>query len=128
VPHRPRRALTAIATALAAAVVPLLASTAASAQSSVHYVALGDSYSSGLGAGSYLPASGSCDESTKAYPALWAGANQPASYVSEACAGATTSDVINSQVSALSAATTLVSITMPRTSSRRNCPASSTRR
>ena len=111
-PHRPRRALTAIATALAAAVVPLLASTAASAQSSVHYVALGDSYSSGLGAGSYLPASGSCDESTKAYPALWAGANQPASYVSETCAGATTSDVINSQVSALSAATTLVSITI----------------
>jgi lysophospholipase L1-like esterase len=112
VPHRPRRALTALAITLAAAVVPLLASTAASAQSNVNYVALGDSYSSGLGAGSYLPASGSCDQSTVAYPALWAGASHPASYVSEACAGATTSDVISSQVSALSPATTLVSITI----------------
>lgn len=111
-PHRARRALAALATAFATALAPLLAAGAASAQSSVHYVALGDSYSSGLGAGSYLPASGSCDQSSLAYPARWAGANQPASYLSEACAGATTSDVLSSQVGALSAATTLVSITI----------------
>ncbi len=111
-PHRARRALTATATALAAALVPLLAATTASAQSSVHYVALGDSYSSGLGAGSYIPASGSCDQSTNAYPALWAAASQPASYVSETCSGATTATVLSSQLGALSAATTLVSITV----------------
>ncbi len=85
---------------------------AAGAASSVSYVALGDSYSSGLGAGSYISSSGSCDRSTNAYPEQWASANSPASFVSVACAGATTSDVISGQVSALSAATTLVSITI----------------
>ena len=85
---------------------------AADAAPSVSYVALGDSYSSGLGAGSYISSSGSCDRSTNAYPEQWAAANSPASFVSAACAGATTSDVIGSQVTALSAATTLVSITI----------------
>jgi lysophospholipase L1-like esterase len=90
----------------------LVPAQAASAQSVVHYVALGDSYSSGVGAGSYIGSSGSCDQSTNAYPALWETANQPASYVSEACSGATTATVLSSQLSALSAATTLVSITV----------------
>jgi len=78
----------------------------------VNYVALGDSYSSGLGAGNYVSASGSCDRSTDAYPEQWAGANAPASFTSVACAGATTADVLSSQVSALSTSTTLVSITI----------------
>jgi lysophospholipase L1-like esterase len=78
----------------------------------VNYVALGDSYSSGVGAGSYSSSSGSCDRSANAYSALWDGANQPASYISVACSGATTSTVISSQLSALSSATTLVSITI----------------
>jgi lysophospholipase L1-like esterase len=96
-----------------AAALPLLATAApAAAQSAVSYVALGDSYSSGLGAGSYISSSGSCDRSTNAYSALWAQANAPASYTSVACSGATTSDVVSSQVAALSAATTLVSITI----------------
>jgi lysophospholipase L1-like esterase len=98
---------------LAAAVtaLPVLASGAvAHASSSVHYVALGDSYSSGLGAGD--EGDGSCDQSPNAYSALWAAKNAPASYVTEACAGATTSNVISSQLSALSASTTLVSITI----------------
>ena len=90
----------------------MLAPAAASAQSAVGYVALGDSYSSGVGAGSYIGSSGSCDQSTRAYPALWDAASQPASYVSEACSGATTATVLSSQLSALSAATTLVSITV----------------
>ena len=85
---------------------------AARAASAVNYVALGDSYSSGLGAGSYISSSGSCDRSSNAYPERWAAAHAPASFVSVACAGATTSDVISSQVSALSASTTLVSLTI----------------
>lgn len=105
-------ALVAGAAALAAATLPMLVPAQASAQSVVHYVALGDSYSSGVGAGSYIGSSGSCDQSTNAYPALWDTANQPASYVSEACSGATTATVLSSQLSALSAATTLVSITV----------------
>jgi lysophospholipase L1-like esterase len=88
------------------------AAPAAQAASSVQYVALGDSYSSGLGAGDYISSSGSCDRSTRAYPEQWAGADAPASFVSAACAGATTADVVSSQVSALSASTTLVSITI----------------
>src|SRR6201999_4580920 len=81
----------------------------AQAASAVHYVALGDSYSSGVGAGS---TSGSCSQSPNAYPALWAKANAPASFTFAACSGATTTDVINTQLSSLSAATTLVSITI----------------
>lgn len=90
----------------------MTATPAADAASSVSYVALGDSYSSGLGAGDYISSSGSCDRSTRAYPEQWAAAESPASFVSVACAGATTTDVLNSQVSALSASTTLVSITI----------------
>ncbi len=90
----------------------MAATPAAEAASSVRYVALGDSYSSGLGAGDYISSSGSCDRSTRAYPEQWAGAESPVSFVSAACAGATTADVLSSQVSALSASTTLVSITI----------------
>ncbi|MFV2114736.1 SGNH/GDSL hydrolase family protein [Micromonospora sp. LOL_025] len=77
-----------------------------------HYVALGDSYASGVGAGSYTSESGTCKRSTNAFSARWAAANAPASYTSVACAGAKTTDVINSQVAALSSQTTLVSITI----------------
>ena len=102
----------AVAVSTAGLVTAVCATPAARAASSVSYVALGDSYSSGLGAGSYLSSSGSCDRSTNAYPEQWAAAHSPASFVSVACAGATTSDVISGQVSALSTATTLVSITI----------------
>jgi lysophospholipase L1-like esterase len=100
-----------VAVAATAIVVPTLASGAtALAESSVNYVALGDSYSSGLGAGDY--SGGSCYQSSNSYPGLWATQNAPASFVMAACSGATTSDVINSQLSALSSSTSLVSITI----------------
>ena len=83
--------------------------TPARAASSIHYVALGDSYSSGVGAGDET---GSCDQSPNAYGPLWAAANSPASFTFDACGGATTSTVISSQLSSLSASTTLVSITI----------------
>jgi lysophospholipase L1-like esterase len=92
-----------LAAAITGAGIPAQAATA------VHYVALGDSYSSGVGAGS---TSGSCAQSPNAYPALWAKANSPASFTFAACSGARTSDVISSQLSSLSASTTLVSITI----------------
>lgn len=75
------------------------------------YVALGDSYSSGVGAGSYLSDSGSCQRSSKAYPSLWAAANAPASFSFTACSGATTSTVKSSQLTPLNTSTTLVSVT-----------------
>ncbi len=102
----------AVAVTTAGLVTAVSAMPAVGAASPVSYVALGDSYSSGLGAGSYISSAGSCDRSTNAYPEQWAAANSPASFVSVACAGATTSVVISGQASALSAATTLVSITI----------------
>jgi lysophospholipase L1-like esterase len=97
---------------VSAATAGLVTTVAASAADSVNYVALGDSYSSGVGAGDYISSSGSCDRSADAYPERWADANSPATFVSVACSGATTADVLSSQVSALSSKTTLVSITI----------------
>ncbi|MFF4212303.1 SGNH/GDSL hydrolase family protein [Streptomyces sp. NPDC001796] len=76
------------------------------------YVALGDSYSSGVGAGSYISSSGDCDRSTKAYPYLWQAAHAPASFSFMACSGAKTTDVLNNQLGTLNASTGLVSITI----------------
>ncbi|MDX3642779.1 SGNH/GDSL hydrolase family protein [Streptomyces sp. MB09-02B] len=76
------------------------------------YVALGDSYSSGLGAGSYLSSSGDCKRSTKAYPALWAAANAPSTFDFTACSGARTGDVLASQLGPLGAGTGLVSVSV----------------
>jgi len=99
--------VTALALGLAAAITGT--GSPAMAATSVHYVALGDSYSSGVGAGDE---SGSCDLSPNAYGPLWASANSPASFTFDACSGATTSTVVSGQLSALSASTTLVSITI----------------
>jgi lysophospholipase L1-like esterase len=95
---------------LAAAATTAASAGVAEAASSVRYVALGDSYSSGVGAGSY--SDGSCDQSAKSFPVLWADANGPASFANETCSGATTSTVLSSQLGALSGSTTLVSITV----------------
>lgn len=103
---RPRLLIAALAAAVAA---PLALAVPAAAVSSTQYVALGDSYASGLGSGSYGD-SGSCYRSSLAFSQLWANAHSPAAYVSVACSGATTTDVTNNQLSALSAGTTLVSI------------------
>lgn len=76
------------------------------------YVALGDSYSSGVGAGSYDSGSGDCKRSTKAYPALWAAANSPSSFHFTACSGARTGDVLAGQLGPLGSGTGLVSISV----------------
>ena len=90
---------------------------AASAQASAQaaaggYVALGDSYSSGVGAGSYISSSGSCDRSTKAYPYLWNAAHSPSSFAFNACSGARTDDVLAGQLGSLNSSTSLVSVTI----------------
>lgn len=107
-----RMTLTGLGVAFATAVLVIATAGAAAAASTVHYVALGDSYSSGVGAGDYIDSSGDCDRSPNAYSALWADAHSPASYTSVACSGAKTSDVEANQLSALSSSTTLVSLTI----------------
>lgn len=76
------------------------------------YVALGDSYSSGVGAGDYDGGSGDCKRSNRAYPVLWSNANSPSSFSFTACSGARTGDVVNNQLGPLNSGTTLVSVTV----------------
>ncbi|WP_369382248.1 SGNH/GDSL hydrolase family protein [Streptomyces sp. cg36] len=75
------------------------------------YVALGDSYSSGLGARSYDSGSGECRRSARAYPALWADAHRDRTFAFTACSGATTKDVAEGQLAPLDGRTALVSVT-----------------
>lgn len=106
----PRLVVTIVLTVMMLAVTALTALAAGAAPPPVRYVALGDSYSSGLGAGSSYTG-GSCDRSPVAFPALWSASHAPASFASLACAGATTSTVIGAQLPGVSATTTLISIT-----------------
>ena len=106
---RPRTILAA-ATALAAAAAAVLATSGAASASIGPYAALGDSYSSGVGAGSY--SGGSCDRSAYAYGQLWANANSPSSFDFAACSGARTSDIVNTEAPTLSSSTVLVSLTI----------------
>jgi lysophospholipase L1-like esterase len=95
-----------------ASVISLVVGIPAAQAATVNYVALGDSYSSGVGSGSYTSESGSCLRSTLAYSQLWTNAHGPTSYRSVACSGAKTTDVNANQLGALSSSTTLVSITI----------------
>lgn len=86
--------------------------TAPAHASGVAYVALGDSYSAGNGAGNYDSTSGDCHRSFNAYPYLWKNAHSPSSFADTSCSGAVTSDVVNSQLGPLNSSTGLVSITI----------------
>lgn len=95
-----------------AAVVTVAATCTAvipAAAAGANYVALGDSYASGVGTDDYVD---SCDRSPEGYPGLWAAAHGVATFDLAACSGAQTSDVVASQLGGLSAATTLVTVTV----------------
>ena len=84
---------------------------AAPAQAANSYVALGDSYSSGTGTRTYINDGTSCQRSVYAYPSLIsASKGLPLNF--RACSGATVADVTNTQLSALTSATTQVSISV----------------
>jgi lysophospholipase L1-like esterase len=89
----------------------MLGLTAPASAAESNYVALGDSYSSGVGAGDY-GSSGDCMRSANAYPQLWANSHDVFDFEFVACSGARTGDVLNDQVSALSANTTLATISI----------------
>ncbi len=103
------RLVVSAACAVGLAGAAITAATPASA-AGANYVALGDSYSAGVGAGNNDGTS--CDRSPNAYGPLWAAANSTASFSFVACSGAKTGDVRANQLSALSASTTLASITI----------------
>jgi lysophospholipase L1-like esterase len=87
----------------------IVTATPAAAASSVDYVAMGDSYSSGVGAPGQT---GLCLRSPKSYAAQWAAKNDPASFRTVACGGAETRDVRLLQVPFLSRKTDLVTISI----------------
>jgi hypothetical protein len=95
---------------VATATAIVFGTAAAASASTASYVALGDSYSSGVGSGSY-DLSSSCDRSSNAYPALYNSATSPSSFTFVACTGAKATDIESSQLSALTSSTSLVSLT-----------------
>jgi lysophospholipase L1-like esterase len=84
---------------------------AASAAAAPQYVALGDSYSSGVGTRVFYEESGSCKRSPDAYgPKIAAARGYALSF--QACSGAKTTDVNSKQLGTLSSTTALVTITI----------------
>ena len=99
-----------LALTLAVLSVPLLDPAPAHA-APPSYVALGDSYSSGVGTRSYLDDGTTCQRSVYAFPSLIAAAKGYALNL-RACSGAKVSDVTSTQLSALSASTSYVTISV----------------
>ena len=84
---------------------------AAPAATADNYVALGDSYSSGVGTGSYT-LDAACKRSVYAYPYLYTQKHPGTSLSFVACSGAKTSDLLTKQIQAVTSATTLVTMTI----------------
>jgi lysophospholipase L1-like esterase len=95
-----------VAALCAAVLVP-----AAAAAAAPQYVALGDSYSSGVGTRVFYESSGSCKRSPEAYgPKVAAAEGYELSF--QACSGAKTTEVNEKQLGTLSSATSKVTITI----------------
>ena len=107
-PMLPSRAARVALTSVLFALVAVAAPAAASADS---YVALGDSYSSGVGTGSYTLSS-SCYRGVYAYPWLVAQQRASTSLTFVACSGATTQDVMATQIGSVTAETNIVTVTI----------------
>lgn len=106
------RRTTVLACLVTSTLLSIVAATPAAATapaSDWDYVALGDSYSSGVGASGQT---GTCLRSVNGYPGLWKTANDPKTYRSVACSGATTDTLRSGQLSALNGQTDLVTLTI----------------
>lgn len=104
-----RRRRTALAAGLATVAMTVgVAAAPAQAIDKTKYIALGDSYAAGQGAGPYLDA---CDRSDSSYAELAADVKAVKLVTNAACSGKTTQDVISSQLKKLNPSTELVTIT-----------------
>lgn len=110
---RPGRWLSLLLTIVATVTGLVLLTTQAAAADSRHrtlsYVALGDSYAAGQGAGAYRNA---CLQSRFGYPALLDRRTKASLRADATCTGATTSDVISDQVLSLDRRVRLVTLTV----------------
>jgi lysophospholipase L1-like esterase len=82
---------------------------AAAKSSTVQYVALGDSYAAGQGGGQYL---NRCLQTAASYPEVLDSEKRIHLQANAACSGAKTSDVVDTQLSALNRGTRLVTVTV----------------
>jgi lysophospholipase L1-like esterase len=105
------RHLSSRAVRLAAVVFVLAALAAPAALAADRYVALGDSFSSGVGTGSYTLSS-SCKRSVFAYPSLIAQQRPNTALTFVACSGATTTDLMANQIQAVTSDTAIVTLTI----------------
>jgi len=106
------RRTTVLACLVISSLLSLIAATPAAAaapHTDWDYVALGDSYSAGVGASGQ---SGLCLRSANGYPGRWEAANDPKSYRSVACSGATTDTLRLTQLWPLTKGTDLVTLTI----------------
>ena len=101
----------ALFTSAGVGTVVALVAAATPAQGASSYVALGDSYSSGTGTRAYIDDGTACQRSVYAYPSLLAAA-KGLTLNFRACSGAKVADVSNTQLSALGAGTTHVTISV----------------
>ena len=81
---------------------------AAAAPKAVQYVALGDSYAAGTALGTYPD----CEHGDGGYPALLPLGSRIDLQANVACSGASVSDVVANQLSALTSDTRLVTLTV----------------
>ncbi|GAB3229368.1 SGNH family lipase [Glycomyces halotolerans] len=102
-----RRPITIAVAALALTLT--IPASSATAREPLDYVALGDSYSSGTGTGSYIDSG--CSRSELAYPSLLA-ADIGAELIFAACSGATTQDLLAEQAPVLEEGTDLITVTI----------------
>jgi len=105
------RSVAATIVALTAFVLTCLFTNPAAGTAAEEYVALGDSYASGVGTRTYHSDGSGCLRSPAAYPVLDA-ARLGAQLSFAACSGARTSDVLNTQLTQLDADTEWVTITV----------------
>ena len=96
---------------LATLVCSLFALAAPAALGADRYVALGDSFSSGVGTGSYTLSS-SCKRSVFAYPYLVSQQRPNTALAFVACSGATTTSLMASQIQSVTPDTTIVTVTI----------------
>jgi hypothetical protein len=96
---------------LVSALFMVVTAAAPAAAGADKYVALGDSFSSGVGTGSYTLSS-SCRRGVYAYPWLVAQQRPNTALTFVACSGAKTTDVMSSQIVSVTTDTAIVTVTI----------------
>jgi lysophospholipase L1-like esterase len=97
--------------ALVSVLFTIVTAAAPAAAGADNYVALGDSFSSGVGTGSYTLSS-SCRRGVYAYPWLVAQQRANTSLTFVACSGATTGNLMATQIGSVVADTSIVTVTI----------------